>query len=91
MCILCIAFGIVKQQQAYTLLSPAWVGRLAAVYVCVCVYVCMYVCVHSNTKKPLDTSHKSRQWIVHDKSWLPVLFEVKKLSVKVTESISVMS
>jgi len=64
--------------------SRAFIG---SVHVCVCVYVC----VHSKTKTTGRITTKLVTWTVHDKSWSTILFEVKRLNVKVTGSINVTS
>jgi len=40
--------------------------------------VCVYVCVHSNTKTTGLIIIKLGRRVVHDTSWSPILFEVKK-------------
>jgi len=59
------------------------VGRLSAVYVC----VCMCVCQHSKTKTTGRVITKLGSWIVHDKFWSPILFEVKRSNLKVGVSL----
>jgi len=54
-------------------------------YLCVCVCVCTYV-VHSNTKTTGLVIIKLGRWIVRDKSWSSISFEVKRLNAKVTGS-----
>jgi len=50
-----------------------------------CVHVCVCVCVSTLKQKLLDISvTKLGRWIVHDKSWSPILFQMKGLNVKVT-------
>ena len=56
--------------------------------------VCMCVYVSSLTQKHWTYHHQTgrwivHDWIVHDKSWSSILFEVKRLNVKVTGSVSV--
>ena len=55
-------------------------GRLSALNVCMC------VCQHcKNTGRKCIT--KRGRWIVHDMSWLSILFEVKRSSVNVGVSL----
>jgi len=53
-----------------------------SVHMCVSVYVCQ----QSKTKSTVRIITKHCSWIVHDKSWSPISFEVKRLNVKVTGS-----
>jgi len=64
------------------LVSGAFI-RYVHMFVCACVCAC--VCPGSKTK-----ATKLGRWIVHDSSWSPILFEAKRLNVKVTKSINVM-
>ena len=78
-----------EHQQVRPTQPPALVWRLEAlclyVSMYVCVRVCVYVCVHFNTE---TTGHiiKLARWIVHDKSWSTISFEVHRLNVNVTAS-----
>jgi len=51
-----------------------------------CTHVCMRVCQYFETKTTEHIITKLGWWIVHDKSWSPISFEVKRLNVKVTWS-----
>ena len=51
------------------------VGHLSGLYVCVCVRVCVYVSTSKQTAGHVIT--KLIRWIVHAKSWSPILIEVK--------------
>ena len=54
----------------------AGVGCLSALYACVCSLLC--VCQHSKTKTTPHIITKLSRWIVHDKSWSPVLVKFKR-------------
>ena len=64
--------------------SQAWIGHLAALYVCMYVCVCM-----SAFWKTLDiiSSPKLGRWMVNDNSWSLILFEVKRSNAKVGMSL----
>jgi len=59
-------------------------------YVCLRVCVCVCVCQHSTTKTTGCISTDLDRRIVHDKTWSHILFEVKRLNVKVTWLINLM-
>jgi len=63
----------------------------SSVHMCMCMYVCVYVCQQSKTKTSGHIVTKIDSCVVYDKSWSPILFEVRRLNVKVTGSVSVMS
>jgi len=68
-------------------MSRAFSGSVRAC-VCMCI-MCVCVCQHSETKTTGHIITRIGRWILHDKSWSSISFEVKRLNVKVTGSISV--
>jgi len=73
--------SVITRADVLTGVSRAFIG---SVRMCVC------VCVHSHTKITGHIITKLGRWIVHNKSWSSISFEMKRLNVKVTGSVSVM-
>jgi len=77
-----IMLSILLLTLAYSRRSRAFIRSLR-----MCVCVCMCVCQHSEAKTTELIITKVGRWIVHDKSWSLILFEVKRSNVKVSVSL----
>jgi len=86
-----LSFGVylenLNEDRIVLLSSTEMYHSDSSVCVCVCACVCMCIRRHSKTKTIGLIGTKLGRLIVHDKSCSPILFEVKRSTVKVGVSL----